>query len=116
MSPRFTIVQHFEGKDSAVKSIYERILKEAGKFGKVVEDPKKTSIHLNNKSAFLGVATQKSAIILTIKSVEPITHARVRKSEKMSARRYFQHVKVTSPEEVDALLISWLKHSYEFSG
>src|SRR3989442_1935850 len=63
----FTIESHFEGKDS-VRRIYDRLLKLARRFGPVIEDPKKTSIHLVNKTAFAGVTTRKSAIILTIKS------------------------------------------------
>lgn len=111
----FTVSQHFEGKDPVVKSIYDRILKESRKFGRVIEDPKKTSIHLVNKSAFAGVATQKVALVLNIKSSSPINHARIKKSEKVSASRYHQEVKLTSPDEVDALLLGWLKEAYSIS-
>src|SRR5581483_632773 len=64
----FTVKAHFDGKDATVRQIYDRLLKDVKKFGRVVEDPKKTSIHLVNKTAFAGVATRNSAIILTIKS------------------------------------------------
>ena len=114
--PEFTLSQHFEGKDPVVKSIYNRILKESRKFGSVIEEPKKTSIHLVNKSAFAGVATRKSALILNIKSAAPIKHTRIAKTEKISASRYHQEVKLTSPDEVDSVLISWLKEAYAISG
>ena len=112
----FTLSQHFDDKEPVVKSIYDRILKEARKFGKVVEEPKKTSIHLVNKSAFAGVATRKSALILNIKSAAPIQHARIKKSEQVSASRFHQEVKLVSPEEVDSTLIAWLKDAYALSG
>ena len=112
----FLVSQHFEGKEPVVKSIYERILKETRKFGKVIEEPKKTSIHLVNKSAFAGVATQKVALVLNIKSTLPITHARIKKSEKVSASRYHQEIKLTSPDEVDSVLIGWLQEAYSISG
>ena len=48
----FSISQHFENKNPVVKSIYERILKEARTFGRVTEEPKKTSIHLVNKCGY----------------------------------------------------------------
>ena len=57
----FSVSQHFENKDPVVKSIYDRILEESRKFGAVAEEPKKTSIHLVNKSAFAGVSTRKNA-------------------------------------------------------
>lgn len=112
----FSNSQHFENKDPVVKSIYDRILKESRKFGTVMEEPKKTSIHLVNKSAFAGVVTRKSALILNIKSAAPIKHARIAKSEKLSASRFHQEVKLTSTDEVDAVLIGWLKEAYAISG
>ena len=113
---QFTVSQHFEGRDPIVKSIYDRILKESHKFGKVLEEPKKTSIHLVNKSAFAGIATQKAALVLNIKSAAPITDVRIRKSEQLSTSRFHQEVKLTSPAEVDDLLIGWLKAAYLLSG
>jgi hypothetical protein len=114
--PEFTVSQHFSGKDPAVQSIYERILAESSKFGKIIEEPKKTSIHLVNKSAFAGIRTQKAALILNVKSAAPIKDKRFAKSERLSANRYHQEVKLTSPNEVDAALVGWLKEAYEMSG
>lgn len=116
MTTEYTVSQHFDGKEPVVKSIYERILKETRKFGKVIEEPKKTSIHLVNKSAFAGVATQKVALVLNIKSASPIKHARIKKSEQISASRFHQEVKLTSPDEVDSVLIGWLQEAYSISG
>ena len=116
MAAEYTVAQHFEGKDPVVKSIYECILKETHKFGKVIEEPKKTSIHLVNKSAFAGIATQKVALVLNIKSSSPIKHARIKKSEQISASRFHQEVKLTSPAEVDSDLIGWLQEAYLISG
>ena len=110
-----SISQHFENKDPVVKSIYERILNESRKFGIVTEEPKKTSIHLVNKSAFAGVMTRKNTLILNIKSAAPIKHARITKSEQLSASRFHQEVKLTSPEELDSILIRWLKEAYAIS-
>jgi hypothetical protein len=86
----FSISQHFENKDPVVKSIYERILGESRKFGAVTEEPKKTSIHLVNKSAFAGITTRKNGLILNIKSAAPIKHTRIAKSEQISASRFHQ--------------------------
>ena len=111
----FTVQAHFAGKDSAVRKIYERLLKNSRKFGSVVEDPKKTSIHLNNRTAFAGVATRKGAIILTIKSDRKLSSPRIHKSEQTSASRFHHEVRLTSPAEVDAELTSWLKAAFELS-
>ena len=111
----FTIKYHFESKDAVVRQIYDRILISARKFGAVGEEPKKTSIHLVNRTAFGGVATRKSAIILTIKSDRKISSPRIHKSEQTSASRFHHEVKLTSPADVDAELVKWLKDAYALS-
>ena len=115
MAASETVALHFEGKDPIVRSIYDRILIEARKFGPLIEEPKKTSIHLVNRSAFAGVATRKNALILNIKSSAPIKHKRISKTERVSAGRFHQEVKLASPEEVDPLLVGWLKEAYQLS-
>ncbi len=111
----FTVESHFEGKDASVRQIYDRILKSARKFGPVGEEPKKTSIHLVNRTAFAGVATRKSAIILTIKSDRKLSSPRIHKSEQTSASRFHHEVRLTSPADVDSELVKWLKDAYELS-
>lgn len=111
-----TVESHFAAKDATVRKIYEHLLKHSRQFGKVIEDPKKTSIHLVNKTAFAGVATRKSAVILTIKSDRQLNSTRIHKSEQTSARRYHHEVKLTSAAEVNAELLKWLKDAYALSG
>src|ERR1051325_3945225 len=110
-----TVNAHFENRDAVVRQIYDRLLKSALTFGPVVEDPKKTSIHLVNRTAFAGVATRKSAIVLTIKADSDISSPRIHRSEQASARRFHLEVKLTSPAEVDSELIRWLKSAYALS-
>ena len=111
----FTVKSHFEGKDARVRQVYDRLLKAARKFGPVKEDPKKTSIHLVNKTAFAGVATRKSAMILTIKSDRKIPSPRIHKSEQTSAKRFHHEVKLTAPDEIDSELVKWLRDAYALS-
>ncbi|PYS87383.1 MAG: hypothetical protein DMF70_00570 [Acidobacteria bacterium] len=112
----FTIESHFERKDAVVWQIYDRLVKSSHKFGPVGEEPKKTSIHLVNRTAFAGVATRKSAIILTIKSDRKLSSPRVHKSEQTSASRFHHEVKLASPGDVDSELVKWLKDAYALSG
>ncbi len=111
----FTVKYHLEGKDATVRQIYDRLLTATEKFGPVGEEPKKTSIHLMNKTAFAGVATRKSGMVLTIKSDRKLPSPRIHRSEQASARRFHHEVKLTSPAEVDAELMKWLKDAYALS-
>ena len=110
-----TVKAHFENRDAIVRQIYDRVLKSARGFGPVIEDPKKTSIHLVNRTAFAGVATRKSAIVLTIKADSDISSPRIHRSEQASARRFHHEVKLTSIGDVDSELVGWLKHAYALS-
>ena len=110
-----TVEQHFAGKDPLVREIYDRLLSEIAKIGEVTEDPKKTSIHLNRRTAFAGVATRKSSLVLTLKASEDIRSPRVKKHEQVSAKRWHLEVLLTSPGDVDAELVAWLKAAYAIS-
>ena len=109
------VESHFAGKDPTVRKIYDQLLKQSRRFGSITEDPKKTSIHLVNKTAFAGVATRKNALILTIKSDQKLTSPRIHKSEQTSAHRFHHEIKLTSPKDIDAELTAWLRAAFELS-
>ena len=110
-----TVKEHFENRAPEVKATYAAILKAAKKLGTVKEEAKKTSIHLVRKSAFAGVATRKSALILTLKSDSDITSKRIAKREQASAHRWHLEVKLEAPEQVDREILAWLKKAYELA-
>lgn len=118
MSPTvngFTVKSHFEGKAPNVRKIYDQLLKRLKKFGKITEEPKKTSIHIVNATALAGIATRKESLVLTIKSDRKLMSPRIHKSEQTSARRFHHEVKLTSPADVDDELIGWLESAYQLS-
>src|SRR6266851_10099838 len=87
----------------------DQLLKRVADFGPVVEEPKKTSIHLVNVTAFAGVTTRRSAIVLTIKSDRKLSSPRIQKSEQVSANRFRHELRLSSPRDVDKELVKWLK-------
>jgi hypothetical protein len=106
---------HFERSSATVAETYETIVREAKRFGKVREEPKKTSIHLARRTAFAGVAIQRGALILTVKSDGDIKSTRVRKREQLSANRWHIEVKLTTPGEVDSQVREWLQRAYSLA-
>ena len=62
---------HFRDRDPNVAATYAALLRAARALGPVIEEAKKTSIHLVRESAFAGVATQKAALILTRQPIFP---------------------------------------------
>jgi hypothetical protein len=110
-----TVDEHFAGKADGLREIYDRLVALAETFGPVEQDPKKTSIHLNRRTAFAGVAVRKGHLVLTFKSDRPFASPRVVKSEQTSARRFHHEVKVATLKDLDAELKGWLQAAYELS-
>jgi hypothetical protein len=111
----FATGSHFEGRDPVVRKIYDRLIKDLRKFGPLVEEPKKSSIHIVNRTAFAGVATRKAFLILTIKSDRKLESRRIHKTEQASANRFHSEIKLTSESDVDDELLSWLRNAYALS-
>ena len=110
-----TVKKHFVNSDPSVKASYAAILKAARKLGPVTEDPKKTSIHLSRRTAFAGIATRKSALVLTLKSHADVKSRRIMKREQVSKNRWHLEIKIDSPEAVDEEIIELLGRSYAMS-
>lgn len=110
-----SVEQHFVGRAPEVRQTYNGLLACIRKIGPFSEDPKKTSIHLNRRTAFGGVATRKDALILTIKASRDIPSKRILKHEQASANRWHLEVRLSSPEDIDKELVSWLLEAYELS-
>src|SRR2546426_1345776 len=114
-STRLSLDQHFEGRSPEVRRIYDAILAAALTFGRVRQEPKKTSIHLINKTAFAGVQTRREYLILTVKSRQDILSGRVFKREQASANRWHLELKLHSHKDVDTELKEWLREAHRRS-
>jgi hypothetical protein len=111
-----TINEHFENRAPEVKATYSAILNAAKKLGPVKEEAKKTSIHLVRKSAFAGVATRKTALILTLKSDLDVANKRIMKREQASANRWHLEIRLESPAQVDREVLGWIEKAYALAG
>jgi hypothetical protein len=112
---RFTINQHFEGKEEVVRKSYDELLRILRSRGPVIESAKKSSIHLLNATTLAGVSTRKNYLILTIKSDRELTSPRIRKSERVSLHCFHLKLKIASPEDVNDELKGWLDKAYSLS-
>jgi len=114
-APAFTVNHHFVGKDPIVRDIYAQLKRAITRFGPIVEEPKKTSIHIVNRTALAGVATRRAHLVLTIKGDRKLASPRIHKSEQASANRFHHEIRLTSPADVDEELKGWLKAAYSLS-
>jgi hypothetical protein len=110
-----SVESHFAKSDPEVRATYQRLLKAACAFGPVLEEPKKTSIHLVSQTAFAGVATRRSSLILTLKSAKDIRNPRIKSREQASVHRWHVEIRLEKPADVDRQLTKWLNAAYELA-
>ena len=115
MTETYSVNDHFVNKDPAVRALYDQLVSILRKLGPIEEDPKKTSIHLNRRSALAGVETRKDSLLLHIKSDHAIDSPRIEKVEQISAKRFHHKVRISSPKDLDEQLTTWLKEAYILS-
>jgi len=106
---------HFEGKAPQVRAIYDAVITAARELGPVEEAVKKTSIHINRKSAFIGIATRSAALMLTVKSDSPWLHPLIAKSEQLSSKRWHHDLRLTDPGQIDNEIRARIAKAYELS-
>jgi len=112
----YTVELHFLGRQPHVRAIYDRLLEIASQFCTLREEPKKTSIHLSNRTSFAGVATRKDALILTLKSTTDLRHPRIVKHEQVSAKRWHLDLRLENPDQIDREIVGWLRSAVELAG
>jgi len=96
-------------REPVVRANYDRFLDALGALGPYREEPKKTSIPLARGVGFAGVHPRKGSLVLTLRTDRPIANPRVVKTEQVSPNRYHNEVKLSSPDEVDAEVVGWLR-------
>src|SRR3989337_1226505 len=93
MTATYSVNDHFTNKAPSVRALYDQLLSILRTFGPVIEDPKKTSIHLN------------------LKFDHQIKSPRIEKAEQISAKRFHHKVRISSPKDLDEELKAWLKEA-----
>jgi len=108
----YSELDHLNGKEQVVTSLYNKLINEVSKFGPVRIEPKKTSIHLCNRFGFAGVYTRKDYINLELHLARKAAGKKISKVEQASANRYHHTIKLTSVKDIDKELLGWLKEAY----
>lgn len=106
----------FTASNSVVLVLYKKIINNVESFGKINIEPKKTSLHITNRSAFLGVHPKKDFLELNIVSDQPIKSSRITKTEQVSTHRFHNRIRLYFLDQIDTELLTWLKQAYLLMG
>jgi hypothetical protein len=111
----FSVDTHIDSKEPVVREIYDALTNAIRKIGKSEAEPKKTCIHLVNRTGFAGVYPRKDYINLEFKLAREINSPRIAKVERVSANRHHHTVRLSSAADVDKELSGWLREAYVLS-
>jgi hypothetical protein len=66
-------------------------------------------------TAFAAVATRRTSLVLTLKSLTDIRSPRVHQREQTSTHRWHIDIPLTRPADVDTQLTTWLRAAYQLA-
>lgn len=107
------IEAQYSGKKAALRPIYDRLAPELVRFGKDVEvAPKKTGVSFRRSKQFALIQPTTNTRVdvgVNLKGVEPTGRL-----ESAGTGAMCTHwVRLTSPDEIDAELLGWLREAYD---
>ena len=109
------VANQYKGKES-LKPIYEKLVSEIAKFGSdITTTPKKASVSLIRKHQFALIKpATKTRIDLGLKLKGKPTEGRLGDSGPFGAM-CTHRIQLTSSEEVDSEVLTWIKEAYDMS-
>jgi len=102
----------FHSSDLLVRELYESLLSKLKVVGPYKVEGKKTSLHLVNRAAFLGVHPKKEHLELNVVSSAPLDAKRGYKIEQVSKNRYHNRVRIERASDLDPELIHDIADAY----
>jgi hypothetical protein len=109
-----SVGSHFQGKPKA-QAVYDQLIRKLEEFGPLRMDAVKTSVNLIAKRHLGGVRALKDGVRIGFVLERKVTGPRVLRSEWVGGSKYAHSVKLTSPAELDAQLLAWLKEAYDLA-
>lgn len=104
--------------DKGAEKLYDTLVTKArAKIGAagIALDPKQTCIHVTAGKtgvAYAGLHPRRGALLLNIRTHEPLKSKRVRKVEQISKNRYNCEVILATESDMDAEIVGWLQDAY----
>lgn len=107
-----TTIETTINRSPFLKSLYTHLISELKQIGTITVEPKKTSVHVVAKSAFVGIHSRKDYLIINIVSDKPIKSSRIFKVEQVSKSRFHNHIKIAEKQDIDNEVKTWFINAY----
>ena len=110
---RVPIDDHFSGKPSNIRMIYDRLMQEVHRFGEVTVNSVKTSIQIKAGATFLSVRPKRDRVEIEFQLGREISTFPITRSFRISKNRVLHSATLESYDQVNQELVRWLRESYE---
>lgn len=107
------IESHFINKGKNVKAVVDKLMKEVSEIGEFSVSSMKSAILLGLNSQFLAMKPKKNWLDIEFILPEAIDEFPVHKTVQVSKTKWAHFVRLESVDEVDELLLQWLKSAYK---
>jgi hypothetical protein len=109
---RYSLEDHFVGKESLVRELYDLLLETMRQFGSVSVFPVKTRIVFQAEVQFAAAVPRKRWLDGYLWLRRQATHPRIRKIEMGIFRDYGHIFRLTHPDDLDEDLVDLLQEAY----
>jgi hypothetical protein len=103
---------HFDGKDSAVRATFDRVVGAVRELGPVTVLPEKTRIALQVRMSFAALIPKRHWLDGHVVLARRLESPRFRRIDTFSPRNVVHVFRLGSPDEVDDEVIGWLREAY----
>lgn len=107
-----TVASHLERASTEAREVYGAIRAALDACGPYEVVAVKTMVLFRGTTNFGGVVFRRAHVDLGFFLGEPLAHPRVARSERLSPSKSAHHVLLSSPDEVDAEVVGWLRRAY----
>ncbi|MDR0298492.1 MAG: DUF5655 domain-containing protein [Streptococcaceae bacterium] len=94
------------------REIYEQLMAEL-EIGLYDVEVKKTSLHLTNGAAFLGISPKKNWLDITIVLNHRLEHQTLKKAEQVSKSRWHNDMRLSALSDVDSKVLAAIQEAYD---
>ena len=109
---RYSLGDHFKGKDPIVRQLFSRFRALVQKCGPVTVYAQKTRIVFQTRARFTGVATRKHWLDAAVWLKRRLEHPRFYRIELIPPGDYIHRLRLTKPSDIDRDLENVLREAY----
>jgi hypothetical protein len=109
---QYTLAHHFRGKPPAIRALFDAVVAAIRTIGPVKVIPEKTRIAFQVRMSFAQITPRRSWLDGHLVLARRLEHPRFRKVETFSPRNHLHAFRISTVDEIDAEMRSWLAEAY----